>query len=82
MERKAYRFPTGMLAEVAADARRLGITEAVWARDAFARQLGRNTGRDEIAELARRNDQRFAELEEKLAVMKERVDGISRRMRG
>jgi hypothetical protein len=54
MERKTYRLPSDMLREISAEARRRGVAEVQYVREAIARQLGRDTCRDEIAELRRR----------------------------
>jgi hypothetical protein len=70
MDRRTYRLPADILVEVAAAAERCGVSQNEYVRLALARQLGRETCRDEIAALRELADQRHRELAEEIAALK------------
>jgi hypothetical protein len=73
-DRLTVRLDESMLQEMRAAARRRGVSLPHYAREAWARQLGRDTCLDEIDRLRQAGDDRHEQLERQ-------ITGFDRRLR-
>lgn len=78
--RITVRLDEAAYLEIERRAHRRGLKSAQWGRDAWARELGRETSLDEIGDLRSELSERLAKLEETVAGIDERVRRIENRM--
>lgn len=66
--------------EIERRANRRGLKSAQWGRDAWARELGRETARDEIDDVRAETAERMERLEDDVGDLNARVRRIEQRM--